>query len=268
MTYNVYLATTSWSLVDRGASASWVGLRNFKTVLSDPLFQDSLKISCKFALASIVISLVLGLLLAYMVVGESKTMRVIRTLFLIPMFIPGVVAGTIWRMMLNVNAGIVNYFLGKVGIPPLTWFSAPATAWPSTVLVDLWMATPFVMILLAAGITTLPEDPIRAAMVDGASRWQIFRYITLPLLTPVIIVAILFRVFGAFFALDHIYTATQGGPGFSTNMISLHLFRHGLVHFKLSYVAAASCIMLVCALVVVWVLMLARGAAERSAGLG
>lgn len=263
--FSTYLAVTSWELVDRGESAEWVGLANFREVLTDQVFLDSFKTSLKFSLGATTAELILGLLLAYMVVGESKLMRVIRTILLIPMFIPGVVVGTMWRMMLNVNAGIVNYLLGLVGIPPQTWFSAPQTALPSVILVDIWYSTPFVMILLVAGISTLPGDQLRAAMVDGASRWQIFRYIMLPLLAPVLTIAVLFRFIGSFFVLDHIYTTTYGGPGFMTNVISFHLYRQGLTHFRLSYVAAASWLMIAFSMIVIFVLRRVRGLLERSA---
>ncbi len=268
LAFSTYLSTTSWSLIDRGASAHWVGLSNFQNVLRDTIFLDSFRTSLKFSLGATAAELILGLIIAYMVVGESKTMRVVRTILLIPMFIPGVVVGTMWRMMLNVNAGIANYLLSKVGIPPLSWFSAPGTALPSTILVDIWYSTPFVMIILVAGITTLPANPVRAAMVDGASRWQIFRYIMLPLLAPIITVAALFRFIGSFFVLDHIYTTTYGGPGFMTNVMSFHLYRQGLSHFKLSYVAAASWLMIGFSLIVIVVLTAIRRLLERSAATG
>jgi len=268
LAFSTFLSTTSWDLIDRGASAEWVGLRNFLTVLRDPIFVDSFKTSLKFSLGATAAELVLGLIVAYMVVGESKVMRAVRTILLIPMFIPGVVVGTMWRMMLNVNAGIVNHLLSVVGIPPLSWFSAPDTALVSTILVDIWYSTPFVMIILVAGITTLPGDPVRAAMIDGASRWQIFRYIMLPLLAPILTVATLFRFIGSFFVLDHIYTTTYGGPGFTTNVVSFHLYRQGLTHFKLSYVAAASWLMIGFSLMVIVVLRTIRGFLERSAAAG
>jgi ABC-type sugar transport system permease subunit len=124
------------------------------------------------------------------------------------------------------------------------------------------------MIILVAGITTLPGDPVRAAMVDGASRWQIFRYIMLPLLAPILTVVALFRFIGSFFVLDHIYTTTYGGPGFTTNVISFHLYRQGLTHFKLSYTAAASWLMIGFSLVVIVVLRATRRLLERLAATG
>lgn len=265
LAFSARLATTSWSLIDRGASAEWVGLSNLRTVLRDTIFVDSFRTSLKFSLGATAAELVLGLTIAYMVVGESRTMRAVRTILLLPMFIPGVVVGTVWRMMLNVNAGIVNYLLSLAGIPPLSWFSAPETALPSIILVDIWYATPFVMIILVAGITTLPADPIRAAMVDGASRWQIFRHIMLPMLAPIFTVVTLFRFISSFFVLDHVYTTTYGGPGFTTNVISFHLYRQGLTHFKLSYVAAASWLMIGFSLVVIVVLFGLRRLLERRA---
>jgi ABC-type sugar transport system permease subunit len=258
LAFSSYLSFTSWSLIDRGASASWVGLSNFRTVFNDVVFRDSFVTSLKYSLSATSVQLVLGLAIAYMVVGESKWMRVIRTILLIPMFVPGVVVGTIWRMMLNVNAGIVNHLLRTVGVAGLIWFSSPQTALNSTVLVDIWYMTPFVMIIWVGGITTLPPEVIRAARVDGASRWQIFTRIMLPLLAPVIIDATLFRFIGSFFVLDHIYTTTYGGPGFTTNMVSFYLYRQGLSHFKLSYVAAASWYMIGFALIVVLVLRTLR----------
>jgi ABC-type sugar transport system permease subunit len=264
--FSTYLATSSWQLIDRGASATWVGIENFRKVIADPVFRDSFRVSIEFALGSTLVELLLGLVVAYMVVGESWTMRAARTIMIVPMFIPGVVVGTIWRMMLNVNSGIVNYALGLIGIPPQTWFSAANTAMPSIILVDVWYSTSFVIVLLVAGISTLPPDPVRAAMVDGASRWQVFRYIMLPMLTPVLSVAALFRFIGSFFVLDHVYTTTYGGPGFATNAMSFHLYRQGLQFFNLSYTAAASWLMIGFALLVILVLSWLRRVLERHAG--
>lgn len=265
--FSTYLATTSWQLIDRGASAAWVGLKNFQAVLTDAVFRDSFRVSLQFALGSTSVQLLLGLLLAYMMVGESWVMRISRTLMIIPMFIPGVVVGTIWRMMLNVNAGVVNYLLGFVGIPPQTWFSASNTAMLSIILMDVWYFTPFVTVLLVAGISSMPSDPVRAAMVDGASRWQVFRFIMLPMLAPVLAVAALFRFIGSFFALDHIYSTTYGGPGFDTNIMSFYLYRQGLIYFNLSYTAAASWLMIAFALLVILGLLAARRVLERYAGI-
>lgn len=264
--FSVYLSFTSWDLADRGASAAWVGLQNFRIVLGDEIFRDSFFVSFKFAAWSTFLELLLGLLVAYMVVGESRALRIARTFMIIPMFIPGVVVGMIWRMMLNVRAGIANYALGLVGIPPQTWFSAAESAMPSIILMDIWYFTPFVMVLLVAGISSMPSEPVRAAMVDGASRWQIFRHIMIPMLSPVIILAVLFRFIGSFFALDHIYTTTFGGPGFTTNIMSFYLYRQGLAHFKLSYTAAASWLMIAFALLAILSFYLLRRILERNVG--
>jgi multiple sugar transport system permease protein len=265
LVFATYLATTSWQLADRGASAEWVGLENVAAVLQDSVFRDSFVVSFVYALGATIVELLLGVLVAYMVVGEGWSMRVSRAIMIIPMFIPGVVVGTIWRIMLNQNVGLVNYLLGLIGVGPQPWFSARATALPSLILVDVWYWTPFVMVLLVAGISSLPSEPIRAAMVDGASRWQVFVYVMLPMLAPVIVVTVLFRFLTSFFILDHVFTTTQGGPGFSTNLISFHLYQQGLAFFNLSYTAAASWLMIAFSLVVILVLFGVHRLLERYA---
>ncbi len=263
--YSAYLSVTDWSMANLGQPVHFTGLANYIKVLKDEVFRDSFLISGKFALAATSIELALGLLLAYMLVGEGRTLRVVRTMLIIPMLIPGVVVGTIWRMMLNTNSGLVNYLLGLIGLHGSTWFSAPSTALWSTVLVDIWYSTPFVMITLVAGISSLPGEPVRAAMVDGASRFQVFRYIMIPMLAPVITLVTMFRMVDSFFVLDHIYTTTFGGPGFSTNVVTFQLYKEGLRYFNLPTAAAGSWMMVVISFVVVLGLTWLRGWLQRRA---
>jgi multiple sugar transport system permease protein len=265
--YSTYLALTDWQLADSGASASWVGLENFKRVLGDDVFRDAFVLSLEYASVCTAVQVVLGTLVAYMIVGDSWPLRIARALIIVPMFIPGVVVGTIWRIMLHPEAGIVNWALGLVGLPGLAWFTSPDTALWSVILVDVWYFTPFVIVLVVAGIASVPAEPIKAAMVDGASRWQVFRHVLLPLLAPVITIAILFRFLLSFFVLDHIYTTTSGGPGFATNLMSFHLYKQGLSFFNLPYTAAASWLMIAFALVVILVLYGIRRTIERRAGI-
>ncbi len=267
LAYSTYLAFTDWQLADRGASASWVGLENFRNVLGDEVFRDSFVLSLGYASVSTAVQVVLGTLVAYMIVGESWALRIARALIIVPMFIPGVVVGTIWRIMLHPEAGLVNWALGLVGLSGLPWFTAPHTALWSVIMVDVWYSTPFVIVLVVAGIASVPSEPIKAAMVDGASRWQVFRHVLLPMLAPVIAIAVLFRFLLSFFVLDHIYTTTGGGPGFSTNLMSFHLYQQGLAFFNLPYTAAASWLMIAFALVVILVLYAVRRTIERRAGI-
>lgn len=261
--YSLYLSLTNWSMGNMGRGAQWVGLANFAAVIREEVFRDSFLTSAKFAVTATLAEIALGLLLAYFLVGESRALRVVRTVFLLPMLIPGVVVGTMWRMFLNVNSGMANCLLAFLGLPQGSWFSSPSTALWSTVLVDVWYSTPFVMITLVAGISSLPESPLKAAVVDGASRAQVFRYVILPLLRPVLFLVLMFRLIDSFFVLDHIYTTTYGGPGLSTNVVTFELYRSGLKYFRLPVAAAGSWIMAVISLFIAYLFGRLRVRLER-----
>jgi ABC-type sugar transport system permease subunit len=164
-----------------------------------------------------------------------------------------------WRMMLSGRAGLINAALAAVGISGPDWLGDPNTALLSLIIIDIWQWSPFVMIIYVAAITSLPVDPFRAARVDGASRWMIFRHITLPMLIPITLLVLMFRLIDTMLTLDIVYTTTFGGPGFRTHTLTFWIYQQGLRYFNISYAAASSWILLIaCVLIAVGFLALRR----------
>jgi ABC-type sugar transport system permease subunit len=248
--HSFYLSLVDWALAKSPMPQGFAGPANYVAAAKDVVFIQAVKISVIFALSATVVELLVGFLLAYMTVGESRWVRVSRTLLILPMVIAPVAVGTMWRMLLNSRAGLVNYALSLVGITAPNWLAGPNSALAALIMVDVWEWTPFVMIIYVAALSSLPADPIRAAQVDGASRWQIFRFITLPLLMPVSMLVIMFRLIDSIMVLDIVYTTTFGGPGFSTHTLSFWIYQQGLRYFNISYAAATSWILLAFCLVI------------------
>jgi multiple sugar transport system permease protein len=160
------------------------------------------------------------------------------------MMCTNVVIGLTWRLLLNYEFGLVNYYLSVLGLDRIEWLSKPAVAMPTIILVDVWNTTSFVALLLLAGLQALPEEPFEAARIDGASGWQTFIYLTLPLLRQTILVALLWRVIDTFRIFDVIYLLTAGGPARATETVSIYVYRYGFQSFNLGYASAASYVMI------------------------
>jgi multiple sugar transport system permease protein len=193
---------------------------------------------------------VAGFALACLTLGESVVFQASRALLVVPMVIAPVAVGTMWRMLLSTQAGPVNYLLGLLGIPGPDWLGDPNLALLSLILIDAWQWTPFVLVVYAAALAGLPEEPFHAAALDGATRWQAFRYVMLPLLWPVTLLLLMFRLIDSLLTLDLVVTTTFGGPGFRTHTLSFWIYQQGLRYFNISYAAATSWLLLLACLAV------------------
>ncbi len=216
----------------------FVGLKNYLRILNEPLFKESLIHTIIYVVAAVTIETLLGLGIALMISEEEKIFMVIRTILIIPMVLAPVVVGILWRIIFNVDYGLLNYILGFFGTQYL--FKTPSTALASCIMVDIWMYTPYMMILFVAGLKSLPVEPFEAAKVDGASRWNIFRFVTLPMLKPVLVVAILLRTLAALKVFDLIYVLTFGGPGTSSEVLTMTIYKTGFKWVHLGYGATMS----------------------------
>lgn len=204
---------------------AFVGLYNYYFVLTDRFFYNSLIITLAYMFMCVTLEFLFGLVIA-MTIAKIRVRAVVISLLLIPMIIAPAAAGLIWSLMLNYTYGVIPYILKKlIGFSPA--FLGPDYAFLSTVLVDVWMWTPFVALVILAGMEALPREPFEAAQLDGASSWQIFQHITIPLLKPLLIFIILLRSIDALKTFDTIYVLTGGGPGQATEVLSLRIFKTG-----------------------------------------
>ena len=186
---------------------------NYLNFLSDPDFWNTLQVSLTYAFLTVGLELLLGLGIALLLKKRSPLNNFISIMLLMPLMTAPALAALMWKLMTNPNFGILSYFAAQLGFPDFRWASSPDTAMLTVILVDIWVYTPFIMILLLAGLRSLPTQPFEAAALDGVPRVQQFWRITLPMLMPYILTASLFRLLDSIQQFDIIYAMTQGGPG-------------------------------------------------------
>lgn len=220
----------------------FIGLDNYAEILGDPRFWGALGHTLFFTVATVSLELLLGLFLALAMNRSFRGRGLVRAAVLVPWAIPTVVAALLWRFIFDAQAGIANAVLMDIGLmdQPLVWFIHTATAWIPIILADVWKTTPFVALLLLAGLQNIDASLYEAASVDGAGAWSQLRHITLPLLKPAILVTLIFRTLDAFRVFDLIYVLTGGGPGTSTEPLALYTFNALLQNLRFGYGSALS----------------------------
>lgn len=228
-----------------GEAARW-SLSNFARLASDKFFLEALAHTFIYAVVALTFEFLLGLGLAIMLDRPLRGRSLFRSALLIPMMLPPVVVGVVWRLMLNPDFGAVNGTLKSAGIntESLTWTASPILALGSVIAVDIWQWTPFMFLVLLAGLQAIPQEPYEAAIVDGSSAWQTFCHVTLPLLRPAILIALLLRTMDLLRVFDQIFILTEGGPGFSTETVSLYIYRTAFRFSDFGYAAAMSFVLL------------------------
>jgi multiple sugar transport system permease protein len=221
-------------------------LQNFARLFSDQFFLSALAHTLVYAAIALTIEFLLGLGLALLLDSQIRARNIFRVLLLVPLMLAPVVVGVIWRLMLNSNFGAVNATLKSFGVNTdlLTWTASPKLAMASVIIADVWQWTPFMFLILLAGLQAIPQEPYEAALVDGSSPWQTFRHVTLPLLKPAILIALLLRTMDLLRVFDHIFILTEGGPGFATETLSLYIYRTAFRFSNFGYAAAMSFVLL------------------------
>ena len=228
--------------------SQWSGFDNYIRLFRDPAFHQSFLFTLSFIMASVPLELLFGLGLALLMHKQSPFRGLIRGLVLIPWAIPAAISGRVWELIYNVNYGLANFFITQLGYEPMNWLGTSAGAFWAIVIADLWKTMPFVAIILLAGLSAIPETLYHQAQIDGASFTRRFFLITLPLLRPVIIVAVLFRTIDALRIFDLIYILTSGGPGGSTTSLSLLGYEY-FIGGDFGYGSTLSVIIFLCAFV-------------------
>ncbi len=240
-----YSLVTSLQEFRLGQAPLFVGLQNYRNLLHDSNFHSSLATTLVYTVAATGLEFVLGLALALLLKEEFPFQGVIRSSLIIPMVIAPVVVGIIWRLLYNADVGLFSYAVQTLTGKSLSVLSSTALALPALILVDIWEWTPFMFLILLAGIQSLPQEPFEAARVDGASPWNIFVHLTLPMLRPVIVVAILIRALDAFTVFDQVFVLTQGGPGTATEVATLMIYKTAFRFSQFGYGAAMAVALLV-----------------------
>jgi multiple sugar transport system permease protein len=227
--------------------SSYVGLANFEYVLGDPLFWASFKQATIWTLSSIVLQTVLGIALALLLHRALRGIAIFRGLLLFPYIVPTVVVALIWRWIFNPEIGVVNHALMGAGLisQPIYWLSTPEMAMASTIMLNVWKYTPFVVICVLARLQTIPLELYDAAKVDGAGAVRRFFDVTLPQIKEVLMVVVVFRTIWTFNKFEEIYLLTKGGPGTSTFNLAVYSFEQSIANLRLGVGAATGVVMMV-----------------------
>jgi multiple sugar transport system permease protein len=227
----------------------FVGIRNYIEVFSSSLFYNAACNTLIYVIATVASTTVIGFVIASLLNGITRGAAIFRTIFILSLAVTPVVAGLTFGMMFNPLFGIVNYIIGFLGIQPLGWATEIKTALLTLMIVETWQWTPFMMIILYAGLIMLPEDIYEAGRMDGARWWQELLFITLPSLKPVFLIALVFRFMDAFRSFDIIYSMTKGGPGNSTETLVIRAYLESLKYFRLEIGAVIGIILLIITMV-------------------
>ena len=243
-----------------GPPGRFVGLDNYTSTLTDPTFWQSMGVTVGFVAVAVLIEVALGLALAIPLAAQTRGNTWGTMLLLLPFAVTPAVSAMMFKELLNPNYGWIDYFMGLVGLPhAVEWLSNPSTAWIAIIGLDVWQWTPFVALILIAGLQSLPIEPREAAAIDGASTWQTFRHITFPMLTPFLAIAVVLRTIQAFKTFDSFKILTGGGPGASTEIINLGIYRVALQSFRIGAAAATAILLLILLLMLVPALLRAVG---------
>lgn len=256
--YLVYSSLRNDTLL--GAGGSFVGLDNYTDALTNPNVVRSLLITVAFVVVAVTVEMVLGLFIALPLSAQSRANNIAATLLLLPFAVTPAVSAMIFKELLNPNYGWVDHYMGVLGLPAqVEWLSSPTTAWIALLGLDVWQWTPFVALILMAGLQSLPKEPLEAAAMDGAGAWKAFRHVTFPMLMPFFAIALVLRTIQAFKTFDSFKILTGGGPGDSTEIINLGIYRVALQSFRIGAASAIAMLLLILLTLLVPVLLRAVG---------
>jgi multiple sugar transport system permease protein len=233
--FTLYMSVHDWNIV---GDTSFVGAANYLGLLSNARFLESIGQTFYFTALAVVLPVLLGVAAAVVFHREFPARGFLRAVFIMPMMATPVAIALVWTMMFHPQLGVLNYLLSLVGIPPQLWVFAPGTVIPSLVLVEVWHWTPLVMLIVLGGLASLPTEPYESALIDGAGQWQMFRHITLPLVLPFIMVAVVIRTIDALKTFDTIFVITQGGPGTASETINIYLYLQAFSFYNMGHASA------------------------------
>lgn len=248
----IQLGFFDWSLGTPWSDARWVGLGNFVSAFSNPRVWSSLWTTLMFAAVCVSAEMVLGIALALALEHPVRGTAFFRTLFILPMMIAPIAVGLAWRYIFDAQFGLLNALLGVFGVAPMGWLADPTLAFIAIVVADIWQWTPFVFIMMVAALANVDGAVIEASRIDGARWWQMTFRVKLPMVMNVIAITLMMRLIDAFRVLEVIYVLTFGGPGDSTEILSLHIYKTAFVGQQLGVAAAVSVLLLAVVATLSW----------------
>jgi multiple sugar transport system permease protein len=244
LAFSLWLSLQGWSMEQSLFGGRFVGLQYYSDLFADPAFTDSLVRTLVYTVITVGAELGFGLGIALLLNVDIPYIALFRTALIVPMMMTPIVAALCWKMLLDPQYGVIDYLIGS----PIIWLGHPTLAFIAVAFVNVWQNAPYVAILLLAGLRSLPLEPVEAAAIDGASRVQVFLHVTLPLLKPYLVVALLLRTIFEFRSFDNAYVMTGGGPADATSLLSIYTYITSFQSSDMSLAAASSWVMLAIAL--------------------
>lgn len=249
-----YLSFFDWDMGTPWESKEFIGLDSYIRMFQDDDVYESVWVTLKFSFWVMFLEMVLGIALALLLEKPIRGMAVFRTIFILPLMVSPVAVGLIWKYLYDARTGIINYYLEQVGetIPILKyvgfdrqlWLADPDLALTSIIITDVWQWTPFIVIIILAGLQALPNDTLSAAYMDGANWWQMILYVKLPMIRTIILVTFLLRLIDVFRAMEVMFILTFGGPGLSTQVLALHIYKTAFTAQQLGYASTISMLLI------------------------
>ena len=253
--FTLWMSAFEWKI---GGTPHFVGFDNYTGLFTNRRFLEAVVRTFYFTALAVIVPLILGTIAAMIFHREFKYRGILRGVFIMPMMATPVAVALVWTMMFHPQQGVLNYLLSLVGLPPSQWVYSPTLVIPSLVLVEVWHWTPLIMLIVLGGMAALPTEPYESARLDGASEWQLFRYITLPLVAPFLFVAGVIRTIDALKTFDTIYVITSGGPGTASETINLYLYLQAFAFYNIGNASAVVVIFFTIVLALALVLLYLR----------
>jgi multiple sugar transport system permease protein len=266
LSYAINLSLRHVDLTSDVGIGPFVGLDNYRFALNDKFFWQAARRTLTFAVFAVSIEMVLGIAIAFLLNGLLWGKGVVRSLLILPLAAAPAAVGLVWRYMYHPDFGVYNAIMSALGLPERNWLGAVHLAMPSVILFDVWQWTPFVALIVLAGLQSLPKEPFEAAELDGASTWQVFRRLIFPMLAPVLTLIFVLRTIDAIRLYDAIVSLTHGGPGTATETLTYYLYRLGMKFFRLDQASAISLLFLYVTIIFTGVVLrsMMRTQAERA----
>ncbi len=274
--YAAYLSFFNWDMGTPWETAKFLGLDNYRRMLTDVGVRKSVWVTLRYTFWTTTLEMLLGIALALALEKPIKGASVFRTIFILPLMVSPIVVGLIWKYMLDARTGVINYYIEAIGkaIPFLqnfgfvrqAYLGDPHLALPALIVTDIWQWTPFIFIIILAGLQALPHEIMEAAYIDGANWWQTTLRVKLPMMLPLIIVTLLMRIIDVFRALEVIFIMTFGGPGRSTEVLSLKIYKTAFTAQDLGYASVISVILIAITLVLSIGILLYRNPTKTTEG--
>lgn len=253
--FTLWMSLNDWQI---GMKNSFVGLENFAKLAGDARFLSTIPRTLYFTVLAVILPVVLGVFAAQVFHQRFPLRGLWRGIYVAPMMATPVAIALVFTMMFHPQLGVLNYLLSLIGIPKQLWVYSADTVIPTLALVEVWQWTPLVMLIVLGGLAALPTEPYESALIDGASQWDMFRYITFPLILPFLMVAVILRTIDALKAFDIIYVITQGGPGTASETINLFLYLQAFAFFRIGHASAVVIVFFVIILALALILLYAR----------